>query len=83
MIAQTTRRSTPRVLESVYREWARGLPAGFRRLDRYVICDVITHVFRVQYDVYNSRCPEFTCFDMSSPLIHIITEIDLLVFLPS
>jgi len=83
LIVQTTHRYTPRLLESVYRERARGPPAGFRRLNRYVICDVITHIFTVQYDVYNSWCPEFAWFDTSSPLTHIITEINLLVFLLS
>ena len=83
LIVQTTRLSAPRLLESVYREWTRGLPVGFKRLNRYVIYDVITHISIVQYNVYSSWCPEFTCFNKSSPLVYIVTEIDLLMFIPT
>jgi hypothetical protein len=83
LIPRTIHLLTPRVLESVYREQCRGSSAGFMRINRYIICDVITRIFTVQYDIYNSWCPEFTRSGTHSPLTHIITEIDLSVYLHS
>jgi len=68
LIQKTTHPSSPRVLESVYRERGRESSAGFVRLIRYVIHDVISRSFMVWYYIYNSQYPELANFMHIPPL---------------
>jgi len=47
VVSQTIVLSRPRVVKSVSGERYMGLPAGFVRPNRYVIFDLILHIFMV------------------------------------
>jgi len=58
LVSDATHFVRPQVLESVYQERWMKLPAGFVRLNRYIICDVLAYVFTARHNVYNSWHPE-------------------------
>jgi len=67
LISLATRFVGPRVLKNLYRERWIEPPAGFVRLNRYVIYDVYVPQFVMQYDVYGSRCPDLSYFVRTPP----------------
>ena len=55
LIPWTTHLVWSGVFKSVYKQWSRGPSPGFLQLKSSIIGDVITLVFTVSYDVYNSQ----------------------------
>ena len=79
LIPWTTHLVWSGVFKSVYEQRSRGPSPGFLQLKSSIIGDVITLVFTVSYDVYNSQHPELVYSEDVHPPCMSSRKIALLV----